>query len=224
MMGLFGKSPSRDPKEQVREWTSKLRKEQNQIERQVRQIQRQEAKVEQSLKQAAKKGDKDVCKVLAKEIINSRKAVNKMYASKAHINSIQMQMQNQLSVVRVTGALEKSTHVMQSMQQLVKIPEIQATMRELSKEMMKAGIIEEMVEDTMEGLEDDDLEEAADTEVEKVLWELTKGQLGEAPDAVGDTLPAVAGATAAPDSEEEEDVGAMAARLEALRSWSSHLK
>ena len=44
------------------------------------------------------------------------------------------------------------------------------------------------------------------------------GQLGEAPDAVGDTLPAVAGATAAPDSEEEEDVGAMAARLEALRS------
>merc|ERR1712042_203927 len=182
MMGLFGKSPSRDPKEQVREWTSKLRK------------------------------------VLAKEIINSRKAVNKMYASKAHINSIQMQMQNQLSVVKVTGALEKSTHVMQAMQRLVKVPEIQATMRELSKEMMKAGIIGEMLEDTMEGLEDDDLEEAADTEVEKVLWELTKGQLGEAPDAVGDTLPAVAGATAAPDSEEEEDVGAMAARLEALRS------
>ena len=42
--------------------------------------------------------------------------------------------------------------------------------------MMKAGIIEEMLEDTMEGLEDDDLEEAADTEVEKVLWELTKGR------------------------------------------------
>ena len=62
VMGLFGKSPSRDPKEQVREWTSKLRKEQNQIERQVRQIQRQEAKVSASLKQAAKKGDKDVCK------------------------------------------------------------------------------------------------------------------------------------------------------------------
>ena len=134
-MGLFGKSPSRDPKEQVREWTSKLRKEQNQIEREVKKIQRQEAKVELSLKQAAKKGDKDVCKVLAKEIIHSRKAVGKMYASKAHINSIQMQMQNQLSVVKVTGALEKSTHVMQAMQRLVKVPEIQATMRELSKEV-----------------------------------------------------------------------------------------
>jgi len=217
-MGLFGKSPSRDPKEQVREWTSKLRKEQNQIEREVKKIQRQEAKVELSLKQAAKKGDKDVCKVLAKEIIHSRKAVGKMYASKAHINSIQMQMQNQLSVVKVTGALEKSTHVMQAMQRLVKVPEIQATMRELSKEMMKAGIIEEMLEDTMEGLEDDDLEEAADTEVEKVLWELTKGQLGEAPDAVADTLPSGATAAVEDEEEEEEDVGAMAARLDALRS------
>jgi len=218
-MGLFGKSPQRDPKEQVREWTSKLRKEQNQIERQVRQIQREEQKVANSMKQAAKKGDKDVCKVLAREVVNSRKAVNKMYASKAHINSIQMQMQNQLSVVKVTGALEASTHVMQAMQRLVKIPEIQATMMEMSKEMMKAGIIEEMLEDTMEGLEDDDLEEAADTEVEKVLWELTKGQLGEAPDAVGDTLPAMKqGVAGAADLSDEEEVGAMAARLDALRS------
>lgn len=41
---------------------------------------------------------------------------------------------------------------------------------------MQAGLIEEMLEDTFEGLEDDDLEEAADTEVEKVLYEITKGE------------------------------------------------
>merc|ERR1712003_259054 len=106
---------------------------------------------------------------------------------------------------------------MRTMQRLVRVPDIQASMRELSQEMMKAGIIEEMMEETMEGLEDDDMEEAASEEVEKVLWELTKGQLGEAPDAVGDTLPAVATSADVPE-EEEEDVGAMAARLEALRS------
>ena len=42
-----------------------------------------------------------------------------------------------LATLRVAGALEKSTQVMQSMQQLVKIPEVNQTMRELSKEMMK---------------------------------------------------------------------------------------
>lgn len=41
--------------------------------------------------------------------------------------------------LRIAGALEKSTQVMVSMQQLVKVPEIMATMREMSKEMMKVG-------------------------------------------------------------------------------------
>ena len=40
-------------------------------------------------------------------------------------------------MLRVSGSLSKSTEVMQSMQALVKIPELQATMMELSKEMMK---------------------------------------------------------------------------------------
>ena len=41
------------------------------------------------------------------------------------------------AVLRVAGSLQKSTEVMKAMQSLVKIPEIQATMRDLSKEMMK---------------------------------------------------------------------------------------
>ena len=40
-------------------------------------------------------------------------------------------------------------------------------------------MIEELLDETFEGLEDDDLEELADKEVEKVLWEVTSGQLGQ---------------------------------------------
>ncbi len=40
----------------------------------------------------------------------------------------------------------------------------------------QAGIIEEMMNDTFEGLEDDDLEEEADKEVDKVLFEITNGE------------------------------------------------
>ncbi|KOB70897.1 Charged multivesicular body protein 3, partial [Operophtera brumata] len=54
---------------------------------------------------------------------------------------------------------------MQAMQVLVRLPEVAATMQELSKEMMRAGIIEEMLDETMSS----------------VLWELTQGKLGEAP-------------------------------------------
>lgn len=58
---------------------------------------------------------------------------------------------------------------MQAMQALLRLPEIAQTMQELSKEMMKAGIIEEMVDETMSGMEDEEeMEEAAQSEVDKV--------------------------------------------------------
>ena len=51
-----------------------------------------------------------------------------------------MQMKAQASQLRIAGCLSKSTDVMKSMQQLVKMPEIQKTMMEMSKEMMKVNI------------------------------------------------------------------------------------
>ncbi|XP_033633639.1 charged multivesicular body protein 3-like [Asterias rubens] len=218
-MGLFGKTPQKDPKEQVQEWTRNLTKESRKLDRQIRSIEREELKVKRSIKEAAKKGQKDVCKILAKEIVNSRKAKTRIHTSKAQLNSVSMQMKNQLAVIRMSGALSKSTEVMKYMQQLCKVSEVQATMMEMSKEMMKAGIIEEMLEDTFESMEDDDLEEASSEEVEKILFEITANHLSDAPKAVKDDLPA--GATAVVSDEEEEvaeDISEMQARLEALRS------
>jgi len=220
-MGLFGKSRTPDPKDQVNEWCKQLRKEGNKLERQVNAIKREEAKVTKSLKEAAKKGDKDVCMILAKEIVNARKSINKIYAAKANMNSVSMQMKGQLAIIKVAGAMQSSTEVMQQMQQLVKLPEIQKTMMDMSREMMKAGIIEEMMEDVMEPLgEQDELEDAAQEEVDKILFELTAGKLGDAPEAVKDTLPALPTPAKAEPEEEESDgeLEDMQSRLEALRS------
>uniref|UniRef100_A0A646QEP6 Charged multivesicular body protein 3 n=1 Tax=Hemiscolopendra marginata TaxID=943146 RepID=A0A646QEP6_9MYRI len=219
-MGLFGKTPEKSPKEQVQEWSSKLRKECRQLDRQIRGIQREEEKVKRSLKEAAKKGDREVCVILAKEVIRARKAISKIHSSKAQINSVVLSMKNQLATVRLAGTLQKSTEVMKSMQSLVKVPEVAHTMQELSKEMMRAGIIEEMLDDTLSVMEDqDELEEEAQEEVDKILWEVTAGQLGKAP-AVADSLPASVMVETPEEEEEgeEDDVSTMQARLQALRS------
>lgn len=153
----------------VNEWCHKIRKEGYQLDRQVRAIKNEEEKVKRSMKQAAAKGDKDTCTILAKEIVRSRKATNRIYTTKAHLNSVQLQMKNQLATLRVAGALSKSTEVMAAMQNLVRVTEIAGVMQEMSKEMMKAGIIEEMLEETMESIEDtDELEEEVQSEVDKV--------------------------------------------------------
>ncbi len=75
--------------------------------------------------------------MLAKEVVQSRKAVNRLYTAKANLSSVELQMKQQLSQLRVAGSLQQSTEVMKAMQQLVKLPELQKTMMELSKEMMK---------------------------------------------------------------------------------------
>lgn len=124
-----------------------------------------------------------------------------------------------LATLRVAGALSKSTEVMQAMQRLIRIPEVSHTMQEMSKEMMKAGIIEEMLDETMDVLEDDseEMEDAAQSEVDKVLWELTEGKLGEAPappvseTAAAEPIPAV-------EDDNEEELEEMQNRLAALKS------
>ncbi|XP_022253812.1 charged multivesicular body protein 3-like [Limulus polyphemus] len=218
-MGLFGKSPEISPKDQVREWTSKIRKEGYQLDRQIRSIQREEEKVKRSLKDAAKKGDRDVCTILAKEVLRARKAVGRIHVTKAQLNSVMMSMNHQLATLRVSGSLQRSTEIMKSMQNLIKVPEVAKTMHDLSREMMKAGIIEEMLDDTMESMEDqDELEEDAQEEVDKILWELTAGELGKAPAAVSDTLPEHKETEGASALVEDEDVSEMQDRLEALRN------
>uniref|UniRef100_A0A8C5VXA4 Charged multivesicular body protein 3 n=1 Tax=Microcebus murinus TaxID=30608 RepID=A0A8C5VXA4_MICMU len=209
----------KSPKELVNEWSLKIRKEMRVVKRQIRDIQREEEKVKRSVKDAAKKGQKDVCVVLAKDMIRSRKAVSKLYASKC----VLICTKNQLVVLRVAGSLQKrSTEVMKAMQSPVKIPEIQATMRELSTEMMKAGIIEEMLEDTFESMEDqEEMEEEAKMEIDKILFEITARVLGKAPSKVTDALPETEpeGAMAASEDEEEEEaLEAMQSRLATLGS------
>lgn len=163
---------------QCREWNSKLRKQTMLLDRQIRNIQREEEKVKASLKQAAKKGDKDVCFILAKEIVNSRKAINRISTSKAQLNSVALHMTQQQASLRVAGSMQKSADVMKAMNNLVKVHEISGVMQELSREMMRAGIIEEMMEETLDevsGIDEEEMEEQVQAEVDKVLFELTAG-------------------------------------------------
>ena len=64
------------------------------------------------------------------------------------------------------------------MQELVKLPEISKTMQDMSREMCKAGIMEEMLEDTMDTLEPEEMEEEVQAEVDKVCMARLGGERG----------------------------------------------
>jgi charged multivesicular body protein 3 len=84
-------------------------------------INREEEKIKRSIKDAAKRGDIGSCKTYAREIVRSRKAVARLHTSKAQMNSVVMQMQNQLSQQKLMGTLSKSSDIMKAMNRLVKV-------------------------------------------------------------------------------------------------------
>lgn len=174
LSGLFAKKPE----EVAKEWIRNLRKEQRQIELQINKIQREQNKVKLAMKQAAKKDDSASLRILALELVRSKKAVSRMYAAKAKMNSVSMELQHQMAQIKMVGAMQKSTEVMHSMNELVRIPEVTKTMRELSKEMERAGMMDEMVNDTIDDALDDDISDAElEEEVNKVVEETMAQQM-----------------------------------------------
>ncbi|KAG0050985.1 Vacuolar protein-sorting-associated protein 24 [Gryganskiella cystojenkinii] len=205
---FFGK---KTPEEMVRKWRQEINAQQRALDRQKRGIETEEAKAKKLIKQIAKKGDIKTCRMLAKELVRTRRQKDRIVTSKAQLNSISMQLQHQLATLKIAGTLQKSSEVMSMVNSLVKLPEISMQMQEMTREMMKAGLIDEMVQDTMEAMDDDEIEEEAEEEVNNVLFQITDGLLGEATVAAG-SLPAEE------EEEEEPALDDMQRRLEALKS------
>ncbi|PSC71154.1 vacuolar sorting-associated 24-like protein 1-like [Micractinium conductrix] len=204
-----------DPKELVRKWQRSIRGEIRGVERQMMDIQREQKKAEKLIKEAAKRNDMASCKIIAKEVVNMRRTITKLAVNKATFLSLSNQMTEQLAMTRVAGALGKSGEVMKLVNNLMRVPALQKTMVEMSREMMKAGIIDEMMTDAMESaFGDDELEEETEEEVDKILLEVageTLSQMAAAPRQQKQAVRQQAQAA----TEEEED---LAARLAAVRS------
>ncbi|KAG8218856.1 vacuolar sorting protein Vps24 [Butyriboletus roseoflavus] len=168
------------PEEKVRLWQGKLRAESRQLDREMRQLDVATSKAQLTVKQLAAKGDVKSARILAREVVRCHKQKDRLSVSKARLGSIGTQLTQQLAMLKVTGSLQKSTEIMKHSNSLVKLPQISQVMREMSMEMTKAGIIEEMLGDTLEMGEEEEIEEEADAEVDRVLFELTNGKLGQA--------------------------------------------
>lgn len=152
-------------------------------------------------------------RLLARELVRIRRQSARLATSKAQLQSVGMQVSEAFSVRKIEGSIRTSTGVMKDVNSLVRLPELTGTMRELSMELVRAGIIEEMVADSLpdeDVLEDDD---EAEAEVDKALREV-----------IGGTLESVGATPTQPEKmeddyeEDQETLEDMRERLEMLKS------
>lgn len=179
---LFGKKkkkvkapvqPKESPEVQIKQWQRNLKREQRSLDKQIRDIQREEAKVKLEIKKLAKQPHGlSSCKILAKQMVQSRSAVDRLHTTKAQMNSVSMRLSEQLSTFKSVGHLSKNTEVMAMMNQLTNVSAVAEMSQEMSREMMKAGLIDEIMEETFESMEEEDLEEKTEEAIGQIMAEL----------------------------------------------------
>jgi charged multivesicular body protein 3 len=162
----------------------------------------------------------------ARELIRTRKAGQRLVTGRAQLASVQMQVSEAFALRRIEGSIKASVGIMKDVNSLIRLPQFAHTMQELSVELMKAGIIEEMVGEVLpadgEAFEE---EEEAEGEVDKVLGEILKDRMETAGPLPSVPLPQQQQQVPAQQQAEEEDeedteamMDQMRNRLEALRS------
>merc|ERR1719385_605732 len=163
----------------------------------------------------AKAGQMDAVKIMAKDLVRTRKAIKKFMLMKANIQAVSLKIQT----LKSQNSMAKA---MMMMNKQMKLPEIQKIMQEFEKQSEIMDMKEEMMNDVMDdAMGDEDDEEETDAIVTQVLDELGL-QLGDqlsgvnapsgsiATGAAGGKVPVAAGAEADADAD-------LAARLENLR-------
>ena len=96
----LGLQKAKDPQEEMKKWRRELRKEQRAMDREISKLEQMERKSRDECRKYGKEGRQDACKIVAREIVRTRAARNRMLMAKAQINSVNMQLQTQAAMVR----------------------------------------------------------------------------------------------------------------------------
>lgn len=220
MDALFGKKKT--PEQMLRQHQRTLNKAMRDLDRERTKLENQEKKVINDIKKMAKEGQMDAVKIMAKDLVRTRRYVKKFILMKANLQAVSLKIQTLRSNNAMAQAMKGCAKTMATMNKQLKLPQIQKIMMEFEKQSNIMDMKEEMMSDAIDdvmGEEEDD--EESDAIVSQVLDELGLGltdQLSELPSASG-KLPSGQKAGAGPQAvaaggNEDDD---LQARLDNLR-------
>lgn len=154
----------------------------------------------------AKTGNKEACKVLAKQLVQLRKQKNRTYAVSSKVTSMSTQTKVMNSQMKMAGAMSTTAKTMQAVNKKMDPQKTLQTMQNFQKENMKMEMTEEMINDTLDDIFDaSDEEEESQDIVNQVLDEIgieISGKMAKAPSAARG-LPSASTSKAATISDEE---------------------
>ncbi|XP_005062677.1 PREDICTED: charged multivesicular body protein 2a, partial [Ficedula albicollis] len=157
-----------------------LRQNQRALARAVRELDRERQKLEQQekkiivdIKKMAKQGQMDAVRVMAKDLVRTRRYVRKFIAMRANVQGVALRVQTLKSNSAMASAMRGVTRAMATMNRQLKLPQIQRILLEFQKQSELMDMKEELMNDAIDdALGDEDDEDESDAVVSQVLDEL----------------------------------------------------
>ncbi|KAI4184379.1 MAG: hypothetical protein L6R41_004771 [Letrouitia leprolyta] len=213
----FGKRMT--PQERLRKHQRALEKTQRELDRERIKLENQEKKLVQDIRKSAKNGQMGACKIQAKDLVRTRRYIDKFYSMRTQLQAISLRIQTVRSNEQMMQSMKGATSLLGSMNRQMNLPALQRIAMEFEKENDVMDQRQEMMDDAIDdvtGLED---EEEGDEVVNKVLDEIGV-DLGQ---AMGET-PSGLQKNTVPDGRVAEAIGGggnedddLQARLDSLR-------
>ncbi|KAG0743169.1 hypothetical protein G6F35_014182 [Rhizopus arrhizus] len=201
-----------------------LAKAQRELDREREKLERQEKKLIADIKKSAKENQMGACKVMAKDLVRTRRNVQKFYQMKTQLQAVGLRIQTLRSSQQMAEALKGATKAMGSMNRQMNLPKIQQIMMQFERENEMMDMKDEMMGDAIDdAFEEDEDEAESDEIVNKVLDEIGihfDQELGEIPTSIKQSEGPLASShekIAQPEGALSSDDAALQARLDNLR-------
>nr|CAG4638824.1 EOG090X0H8I [Cyclestheria hislopi] len=171
MEWLFGKRLT--PEEMLRRNQRALNKAIRDLDRERMKMEQQEKKIIADIKKMAKDNQMDAVKIMAMDLVRTRRYVKKFILMRANIQAVSLKIQALKSQNAMAQAMKGVTKAMQSMNKQLKLPQIQKIMQEFEKQSEIMDMKEEMMSDAIDDAMGDEAdEEESEAIVSQVLDEL----------------------------------------------------
>jgi len=164
-----------EAKMKVKEWQWQLKMEAKTLDREIKRIKSDEFKLQKKLSAEAQKGNTQHVQQLARSIVRSRKAVARLESTKVTMNDINLQLTTCAAAMSMKNAMRVSADAMRGMNGATSIQDIAVAVEDLQRERAQGIMVEESIEEAFQNEEE---EEEAALEVQKLLEELELDRIG----------------------------------------------
>jgi charged multivesicular body protein 2A len=157
-------------------------------------LEQQEKKLIVDIKKSAKNGQIGACKIQAKDLIRTKKSIEKFNGMKIQLQAISLRIQAVRSSDQMSTSMKDATRLLGAMNRSMNLPQLQKIAMDFEKENdimdQRQEMMDDAIDDAMGGDELDEDEEA-DEIVNKVLDEIgvdLNTKLKDAPTDLGNAV------------------------------------